>query len=318
MMPPWNLDPTTAVTLAAIGGGMLFFLLFLVARLAWDRRQARLDRQRREWEALLPEGCALELPLKRGGWGHRFDAEWERMAEASGLGLSGPQWLLLIMFCGLGTAAGLYLYREDATLACGGMVLGCGVPLVVLWLARQRLRLKMQQQLPDALFFLARGFRAGLSFEQAMQLVATETPQPLAREWARLADALKMGLAPAVAVGRAAERVGLPDFHVFAAVLRLHTQGGGNLALLLDRLAATTRDRNQYLGYFRSATALGRTTAIAIGSAVPLLFLGYVLFEPEYANRFFASSTGLMLLGTAFGLELIGIAWLYLLLRVES
>jgi Flp pilus assembly protein TadB len=35
----------------------------------------------------------------------------------------------------------------------------------------------------------------------------------------------------------------MPDFYVFSSVLSLHRTTGGNLPVLLDRLAVATRDR---------------------------------------------------------------------------
>jgi tight adherence protein B len=195
---------------------------------------------------------------------------------------------------------------------------GVAVPAFALWLARRRVRTRLQRQLPDAYFFLARALRAGLSFEQALALAAAETPAPLAPELRRCADQLALGLAPQAALQSAAQRIQLTDFQAFVSVIGLYAAAGGNLAQLLDRLATTTRDRNQYRGYFRSATALSRITAVAIGVAPPLLFLGYVLFEPEMAHRFFASGLGLALLATAFGLELVGLIWLSYLLKVDD
>ena len=74
---------------------------------------------------------------------------------------------------------------------------------------------------------------------------------------------------------------------------------------------------NYDAGFFRSATALGRASAIAVGLAVPAIFVGYLLFEPDYAMRFFQSENGLIMIGGAAGLEVIGAVWLYYLLKVD-
>lgn len=314
-----NLDPAAAVTFAAVGGALLFFVFFLLVRLAWDARQRKREQEARNREEQSPSELTLTLPTPEAekSWARRFDERMQRLADAADVGLTGPQWMGLTLLGGAGLASGLYLWREELPFAVGGFFVGVGLPLFVLALVRHRLRRQMQQQLPDAYFFLARSLRAGLSFEQAMRLAASECPQPLARELHRISEQLKLGLAPAAAVRGAAERMGLPDFDIFVSALGLHSTTGGNLAMLLDKLAASTRDRNQYQGYFRSATALGRASAIAIGAAVPVLFLGYLFFEPTYAYRFFESATGLALLGTAFGLEVVGALWLWWLLRVD-
>ena len=140
---------------------------------------------------------------------------------------------------------------------------------------------------------------------------------PLADQFQRCAEHLKLGLAAPTALQLTARRINLPDFHVFVALVTLHRTIGGNLTMLLDRLAGSVRDRNQFAGHFRSATAMGRITAIAIGTAVPLIFLGYALFDPDYATRFFESATGMTMLAIAFALEIVGTIWLYCLLRSD-
>ena len=63
-----------------------------------------------------------------------------------------------------------------------------------------------------------------------------------------------------------------------------------------DRLAASTRDQNQFRAFFRSATALGRISSLFIAGAGPMFFMGYALLEPEYAEFFFSSQVGIMTL----------------------
>src|SRR5262249_39322198 len=97
----------------------------------------------------------------------------------------------------------------------------------------------------------------------------------------------------------------------------LYMQTGGNLVLLLERLADSVRDRNQFQGQFFAATAQSRVVAIAIGAAGPLLVLAYLLREPEHLNAFFQSPTRWGIIATCAVLEVIGIVWLWWILRVD-
>ncbi len=82
-----------------------------------------------------------------------------------------------------------------------------------------------------------------------------------------------------------ADRVRLPDFKIFVSTVGLSYQSGGNLALLLDRLAVAARDRIQFLGYFRAATALGRTAGIVLGLAMPVLVIAYGVLGAGLRHR---------------------------------
>jgi tight adherence protein B len=308
---------TTLIT-ATVGG--LGFAVFVGVRYAHDWRRSRQFSQLQNHPESLETLFAMQLPESADrppGWDDRVDRYFDRLFAKTGLPLDAAQSVGLMGLCGVGLAALLYIWRESEALAGGGMVLGLIASWIGFKIAKNRFRQKLQGQLPDAFYFLARSLRAGLSFEQALSLVASESPAPLADELKRCNEHIKLGLTVPAALQLTAPRVDLPDFNVFVALITLHRTIGGNLTLLLDRLAASVRDRNQYAGFFRSATALGRASAIAVGLAVPAIFIGYLLFEPDYALRFFQSENGLIMLGFAAGLEVIGAVWLYYLLKVD-
>ena len=148
--------------------------------------------------------------------------------------------------------------------------------------------------------------------------MASESPKPLSDELRRVSEQVKLGLTVPTALQTAAQRVSVLDFSVFAAIISIHRTTGGQLPMLLDRLAAGIRERVLYQGQFRAATAMGRISAIALGAAVPLIFIWYVLFQPETVQIFINTPGGLAMLATAFTLEAIGIIWLFRLLRTDN
>jgi tight adherence protein B len=307
-------------TMVAMLAGSLGLAVFVLVRSLLDRRRIKMEERLLTRTDSTDSIMLVDLPEENHaykGVSTRMDEVFEKLVHNSGLMLTPAQVLGIIGMAAVGLAAVLYLWRGELWLSMVGLVFGITLPLWVLRSMQGRQRIQMQQQLPDALFFLSRSLRAGLSFEQALQLVAEESAPPLCEELKRCSEQIKLGLNVPVALQNAARRIDLPDFHVFVSVVALHRSTGGNLALLLDRLANSTRDRNQYSGHFRSATALGRTSAIAIGAAVPLIFLGYAIFEPDYALRFFQSGSGMAMLAIAFTLEVIGLVWLYVLLKVQ-
>jgi tight adherence protein B len=308
----------TAITSAVAG---LALGLFLLVRSAAERRRQRVEQRLQPSPDSTAEVLLADqlLPQETAppSWSDRMDQAFMLAIDRTGLGLSAEQALGIIGLAGACAAVGLYLWREELWLAVVGLLFGLAIPTTSFLWMQGRWKRQLQAQLPDALFFVSRSLRAGLSLEQALDLSGDEGPRPLADELRRCAEQLKLGLAAPIALQSTAKRVNLPDFHIFAAIITLHRSIGGNLTLLLDRLAASVRDRNQFAGYFRSATAMGRITAIAIGAAVPLIFLGYSLFDPDYATRFFESAAGIAALTVAFILEIIGTVWLFFLLRSD-
>lgn len=232
-------------------------------------------------------------------------------------GWTTAQALGTMLLAGVLLGAGPLLWNFDYLTAAIGFFLGMAVCLAYFLFLQSRWRIKVQDQLPDAFFLIARSLKAGLNLEQSLQTVATHGTQPLAGEFKKVVDQIELGLAIPVALQNMARRFELPDFNVFVTAVALHRTMGGNLALLLERVAAGTRDRNLFRGYYRAATALGRTTAVCIALAAPILFAGYAFLQPEFVGRFTETAAGVRALGIAFLLEVVGCAWLYWLLRID-
>jgi len=164
---------------------------------------------------------------------------------------------------------------------------------------------------------LAGSLRAGQTVEQAVELAGERGNKPLAEEFKHAAGLMKLGMTPAAALRSTAERVNLLDFNLLASTVGLYTQTGGNLAILLDRLAASVRDRNQFRGQFMATTAQARIVSVVMAAAVPLFLLAYILFEPEHVQVFFQSVGGWTLIIGCGILEVIGVVWVWRLFQVR-
>jgi tight adherence protein B len=293
-------------------------VLFLVARNMLDRRRAFWERRLRGegGDEATPMAGDVTVPAPPADWAGKMDVAFDSMVQRTGLPLNTGQALGVIFLSGVLLAGVVLLWRTDWLAAGAGLVLGMALPLVVLLFLQARWRRRMQDQLPDALFLLARFLRAGMSLDQALAMVGRHGTRPLAEVFRRCSEQIELGLTVPAALQLTAQRVRLADFNVFVSVVTMYRSTGGNLAQLLDRVAASTRDRNQFRGYFRAATALGRITGLFMSAAPLLLFLGYWVWQPDYLARFFESPSGLTALGVAAILELIGVAWLWWLLRV--
>lgn len=256
------------------------------------------------------------LRARRGAG--NFDSEFDRMAEGTQLGLTGETaagWILL----GAALAAVLaYLPTFDEFFALVAALLGGLFVFLVLWTMQNRRRRAIQEQLPDGLFQLSRSLRSGLILPSALRETATYIPSPLSGLFARLAAALSLGESTRHAVRRVADTARVTEFDLFAEVLALHAESGGNLPAMLDRLAASIRDRNQYRGYFRSVTTLARIGAYFIALAAPAAFLLYWVFQYDMLERFLREPVGQQMLFAAVVLEVIGLVWITLLLRRQD
>jgi tight adherence protein B len=308
----------TELTVVAAVSMFCFSVWFLVSSARQRRRKLEDHRLAADEDGNGEGRLLLANRVPEGG----LAAWWWRLIQRTGLDLYPATALAIVVLCGTLLGGFVFLWRLDVEpwLALPAFVVGAAVPLAFFWWRQGRWRRTLQAQLPDALFLLARSLRAGRSLEHAIQLVGEQGTPPLAREFARMYRQIELGIPMEQVVRGTADRLGLIDFNVFASVLSLHRGTGGNLPLLLDRLAATTRDRNQFEGQYRAATVLGRTSAAFIASMVVLILLYFCFFQREWFVRFFDTSEsyiGVVLFCTAMALEAAGLALMYFLLKYD-
>ncbi len=290
------------------------FLIFAMMRGFVDARQARRQSAEGDDGISLLKAADQHDPRTLSG---RIDRDFDTMIAQTGLGITTYQAMGIIALSAVILGGLPILWRNDWLLASFGVLFGVILPLAIFALCRIQYRWKIQNQLPDAFFLMSRSLKAGLNIEQSMGTVASYGTEPLAGEFKRVVDQTSLGLAVPVAVKGMARRIDLPDFDAFVTAVTLHRTVGGNLATLLERVATAARDRTQFRGYFRSATALARITGFAIALAPIILLIVYAFWQPDFIERFTSSVLGTRMLLTAAVLEVVGIIWMLSLLRVE-
>lgn len=263
----------------------------------------------------------IKRPLRRqsepGSLGPvaRFDRWFMELLEDSGVSLTPVSATLLVVFFAALLGGTLFLWNEHPVVA--GLGAGIGIGLVLVWLVICRtIRVRrLQEQLPTALEMLARSLRAGQSLDQGIAFVGQQSPEPLATEFRRSAGQLSLGGAVPNVMRALMGRVKLADMRLFTTTLSVHRQTGGNLAKVLERLAAVVRDRLSYRRQLRSITAAGRFSAIMVATIGPALFCYLFVFHGHYMRAMLESSLGQSVLIFAAALEVIGLIWTARLLK---
>jgi tight adherence protein B len=111
------------------------------------------------------------------------------------------------------------------------------------------------------------------------------------------------------------ERTGLMSMKILAMALTVHQQTGGDVTAVLDRLSRTVRERMQYLGRLRAATAASRATAILMLVLPPGILAFFLFRDPTYLSRLFEAPWGRGVTILAVILDVIGVVWTLRILR---
>jgi len=262
--------------------------------------------------ALRPQEPAGEAPrgLIRG-----LDDQILGWIQDSGLEMSPTTGSLVLAFSVLFFGGLAYVASEDLLTTVVGVVIGVAVPMLLLMMRRIRNLRYIQRLLPDVFDLLARAVRAGQSIEQAIETAGQRAAEPLGREFRTCSRQLQMGLSVADVTRQLAGRVRLLEMRIFALVMGVHRQTGGNLTLTLERMAGVVRERLASQQQLRAATGAGRFSATMISCVGPLLFLYMFLFQFDYARRLMTEPAGQVMLLVAVVLEIVGIIWVIRMLR---
>jgi tight adherence protein B len=126
---------------------------------------------------------------------------------------------------------------------------------------------------------------------------------------------LALGLQIDEALRELPQRTGLVATSVLATALTVHRQSGGDLVRVLDRLSRTLRDRLQFQGRLRAATAASRATAILMIVLPPAILAFFVFRDPNYLTNLFDTAWGARATVLAFILEFLGAIWTMRVLR---
>ncbi len=246
-----------------------------------------------------------------------FDRWFVRLIEESGLPLNASGAMLIVVACGLIGGAIPLLVWDHYLGAALGVVAGMVVPMSIYAIVRWRRISVMRKHMPETLQIVADAVRGGHTLEEACGFVAREMTGPLREEFEQATRQFKLGHAPMSILNRLTRRIPLSEFRIFSTAVMVHRRSGGNLASLTERLAHTARDRQEIHGHLMAVTAGSRLSAIGmiVGSAVGLLVLSWL--EPEYLRIFFTHRLGPVLLTIAATLQILGVIWVWRVLRVN-
>ena len=190
------------------------------------------------------------------------------------------------------------------------IILGIGgffLPSLTVKMFRNRRIKKFNRQLVDSLNAMSNAFKAGLTFPQAMEHVASESEAPLSQEFSLFVREIKLGVPLDDALQGMAQRVDCEDLDLVVTATTISRQLGGNMAEMFDTIAATIRERFRLEGKIKALTSQGKLQGWIV-AALPLV-LGLVMnwMRPDLMQPMFDHAFGYILVGIIIFMEVLGI-----------
>ena len=233
-----------------------------------------------------------------------FMERLELMIEQSGMQLTASR---LLALCALSFAATLLLGLKIRLLSTEWTALLLAIaaaflPLLVVIRKRSKNIGAFEKQFPEALDFLARSMRAGHGFSIALEMLAADSPDPLATAFRRVSNDLQLGSSLEVALTKLLSLIPLVDVRFFVSSVLLQQEIGGNLGEILSKLASIIRERFRLKGQVKAASAHGRITGLVLVLMPAAVTALMMISSPQYLTDLAADKTGrMMIYGAAIG-----------------
>jgi tight adherence protein B len=225
--------------------------------------------------------------------------------------------VLLSGVAGLGVYVVVGRFYPQVPIAAALGLAATGLPFAYVGYQRAKRLQQFEERFPEALDLLGRAVRAGHAFTTGLEMIAKESPEPIASEFRTTFEEQNFGLPLRDALLNMTERIPSIDVRFFVTALLIQKETGGNLAEILDGLARVIRDRFRIYREVRVRTAQGRLTAgILIALPIFMLILLMVM-NPSYMRILFEDPRGATILTVAAGMQIIGSIMLWKIIHIE-
>ena len=252
--------------------------------------------------------------VERRGMAERMSLQLDR----AGMSLRPHEWLIVRTSVTLAAIALLSLLLSNLLLAIpAGTLLGwVGTHEYVRFKSNRRLK-AFESELPDALQLVASSLQTGFSLQQALDAAVQDGREPISGELGRALAEARLGAVLEDALDRVGERMDNQDFRWTVMAIRIQRQVGGNLSEVLQTTVATLRERAAMRRQVRALSAEGRLSAYILIALPITLFLWMFFVRREYISLLWTTPLGLVMIGGALLLVVIGAFWMRKVIQVE-
>jgi tight adherence protein B len=259
-------------------------------------------------------GSALEKAEQRDHLA-RFGAFLDRYRFSQGLRvllvhanstMSVPDVVLASAGAAVGSGLLCFLFLRAPLQALAATAAGAAVPYAVLRSKRASRLKAFNTALPEAIDLMARSLRAGHSMGSSIELIAEQSPEPLAFEFFQVYQQQRLGLQFRDTVLQMGARMPSRDLQFLITAILVQKETGGDLTEILDRASHVIRERIRIEGEVRTYTAQGRLTGWILGLLPVIMLLLINIVSPGYSTVLFHDPAGQKMLYAGAVLIVIG------------
>jgi tight adherence protein B len=266
---------------------------------------------------LLIQMQLFRLRMKEKVMTKKKSKQLEQMISRSGVTLAPEEYVMFQWIAALLLGGILFVIMSNIFIAAIGFIIGFNLPRF--WIRkkeRERFK-KFNDGLEDMIMTVIGSLRAGFSFAQALKTVVDESDAPMKDEIELLLKEMQYGTSMEEALENLKERMPSEDLDLLVQAVLIQRQVGGNLAIVLETIVRTIRDRNKIQRQVKTLTAQGRMSGWVIGLLPFGLSVILYLVQPSYIGTLFTHPIGLVLVGAAAVSMTIGLILIRKMTTIE-
>ncbi|MFN2530715.1 MAG: type II secretion system F family protein [Pyrinomonadaceae bacterium] len=307
----------------------LVFGAYLLATHGTEAKRARL--QKRLTDALLHSAHNedVEVVLARNElmseipWVNRSLVRLDsaihvkRMLDQADLHITPSRLAMFSVMAGtLGALAASVITPMLPIIVLGGLATA-SVPFIHVWWKRKKRFNLFLELLPDALDLISRGLSAGHAFSEALHMVSSEMPEPIATEFRKTYEEQNLGLSLKLALENLTQRIPLLDLKICITAILIQRETGGNLAEILEKVAYTIRERFRIMGDLKTLTTSSRMSAWLLCGLPIFVALAVTVMNPEYMSVLWNDQRGHYLIAAALFMQITGMLIVRKILKIQ-
>jgi tight adherence protein B len=309
----------------------LFLVLgaYLLATHSTDKKRARL--QKRLNEALLHSAHTEDMDVILARSELMSEIPWvnrtliniqaalhlKRMLDQANLAITPSRLLMFSFMAGmLGALAASVVTVFIPLMILAGLVTA-SLPLLHVWWRRKRRFDQFLEQLPDSLDLISRALSAGHAFSEALHMVSTEMPDPIATEFRKAYEEQNLGLSVKLALENLTQRMPLLDLKMCVTAILIQRETGGNLAEILEKVAYTIRERFRIMGDLKTLTTSSRMSAWLLCALPIFVAIAVTVMNPDYMSVLWKDPRGHYLIAAAMFMQITGMLIVRKILKIK-
>jgi tight adherence protein B len=241
----------------------------------------------------------------------------EQLLRSSGVQMDIEEYIVLVIISVVFVGLVMSLLFGNFLLLIPGAVIGYMIPKIWINNKRKKRIKNFNDALSDMIMTIVGSLKAGYSFVQAMKTVSEECESPVKEEVIAFLKEMNYGITMEDALNNLKTRMPSNDLDLMIQAILIQRQVGGNLALILEIIVKTIRERNAIERHVQSLAAQGKLSGKVVGALPIALFSILSLINPGYMEPFTKNLIGKIALGFGAVMMIFGFIIINKLTKIE-